>query len=575
MSSSANIELGTNQSAVSSLAAHLWQLFFLIRFALSQFIVAFLNKIDLSSYLVARLHTVAANRINANDYSRAETAYWLILRLRDNDRDATIQLADLFDDKAMLRRSTMILDNWLDRFPNDVEAHAILSKYYSQMSETAKAKNHLGIATGLAPNSSEVLEAFGYFHRWNGNLDESSRFFKSALNVRQKPSALFFLAENLIDAHEVEEAKRLLEEALQLAPGFVSPYVSLALCGHYRDLSHPHIDFIKYRLEKGCLHPIARTNLHFALGASYEKLGLWNEAFAQFKAGNDITWKRVQELVSINERAEYSDQQMQTFDSEFLESMRAGGDERSGESLIFIVGMPRSGSTLTEQILASHPEVFAGGERQDLALAIEDVCAELNEPYPACIRRLDRETIGSIGKRYLERASELFDGRARFVDKMLFNYMEIGLIAAIFPNAKVIHCQRDPLDSCVSSYCKNLQSCHYTHDLRTLGLVYRQYERLMAYWHSVLPGRILDVQYEEMVTDPETQIRRLLAHCELPWHPGCLNPHQTKRPVNTASAGQVNSPINTRSIGRWKNYEKHLGLLIEALSDLGTCKMPV
>jgi tetratricopeptide (TPR) repeat protein len=557
------------------LAAHLWQLFFRIRFALSQCLVALLNKIDFTSYLIPWLHKAAANRIIANDYSRAETAYWLILRLRADDREATIQLADLFDDKSMLRMSASIIDNWLERFPDDVDAHIILSKHYSQMSETAKAKEHLNIASGLTPNSAEVLEAFGYFHRWNGNLEESSRFFKSALHQKRKPSALSLFAENLIDEHEEAEAKKLLEEALQLAPGFVAPYVSLAMCGHYRDLSHPHIDLIKNRLAKGNLHPIARTNLHFALGASYEKLSLWDEAFAQFKAGNDITWKRVQELVSIKERTEYSDQQMQTFDADFLESMRAGGDERSGESLIFIVGMPRSGSTLTEQILASHPEVFAGGERQDLSLAIEDICAELNEPYPACIRRLDREAIGNIGKRYLERVAELFDGHARFVDKMLFNYMEIGLIATIFPKAKVIHCRRDPLDSCVSSYCKNLVSCHYTHDLRTLGLVYRQYERLMAYWHSVLPGRILDVQYEEMATDPEAQIRRLLEYCELPWHPGCLTPHQTKRPVNTASAGQVNSPINTRSIGRWKNYEKHLGPLIDALSDLGTCKMPV
>jgi len=562
MTSSTNIGLAPNRSALPWLAARLWQLVFRIRFALSQCLVAFLNKIDLSSYLIAWLHKVAAK-----DYYRAETACRLILRFRADDREATIQLADLFDDKSMLRMSTSIIDNWLERFPDDVDAHIILSKHYSQMSETAKAKEHLNIASGLTPNSFDVLEAFGYFHRWNGNLEESSRFFKSALNQQQKPSALFFLAENLIDAHEEAEAKKLLEEALQLAPGFVTPYVSLALCGHYRDLSHPHIDFIKYRLEKGCLHPIARTNLHFALGASYEKLSLWDEAFAQFKAGNDITWKRVQELVGIKERAEYSDQQMQTFDSEFLESMRAGGDERSGESLIFIVGMPRSGSTLTEQILASHPEVSAGGERHDLSLATEDICSELNEPYPSCIRHLDREVIDSIGKRYLERVSELFNGHARFVDKQLFNYTEIGLIAAIFPKAKVIHCRRNPLDSCVSSYCKNLLSCHYTHDLRTLGLVYRQYERLMSYWHSVLPGRILDVQYEEMATDPETQIRRLLAHCELSWHSGCLTPHQTKRPVNTASATQVNAPINSRSIGRWKNYEKHLAPLIDVLSD--------
>ena len=218
MTSSTNVGLVPNRSALSWLADHLWQLFFLIRFALAQCIVALLNKIDLSSYLIAWLHKVATK-----DYYRAETAYWLILRLRADDRYATIELADLLSDKAMLRRSTLIIDNWLERFPDDVEAHIIMSKYLSQMSETAKAKEHLDIVSRLAPNSADVLEAFGYFHRWNGNLYESSRFFKSALNERQKPSALFYLVENLIDASEEEEAKRLLEGALLLAPGFAAP----------------------------------------------------------------------------------------------------------------------------------------------------------------------------------------------------------------------------------------------------------------------------------------------------------------------------------------------------------------
>jgi tetratricopeptide (TPR) repeat protein len=250
MTSSTNIELVQNRSTLSWLAAHLLHVFFLIRFAVSKCIVALLNKLDVSSYLVTWLHKVAANKLMANDYSRAETAYKLILRLRPDDRNATIVLADLFSDKAMLRMSTLIIDNWLTRFPIDDGAHIILSKYYSEMSETAKAKEHLDIASGLAPNSAEVLEAFGHFHRWNGNLDESSRFFESALNVLQTPSALFLLAENLIDAREEEEAKRLFEQALQLAPDFAAPYVSLALCGHYHDLSHPHIVYIKHRLQK-------------------------------------------------------------------------------------------------------------------------------------------------------------------------------------------------------------------------------------------------------------------------------------------------------------------------------------
>jgi tetratricopeptide (TPR) repeat protein len=546
-------------------AAHLRQMSFRIRFTQSQCIVALLHKLGLTNCLAAWLHKVAVKY-----YASAEIAYKIILRLRPDDRDATMKLAELFIFKAMPSESTLIIDNWVNRFPNDIDAHIVLSRYYSIMHETARAKEHLEIASNLAPNAVDLLEAFGYFHRWNGNLNESTRFYVSALNGRQKPSTLFFLAENRIDEHEQEEAIRLLEQALRLAPDWGRLYLFLGLCGYFRDLSHPHIVYIKNRLEKGSLHPMARVSFHFALGTIYEKAGQWDESFVQFKAGQEINWSWHKHLVSLKKRTETIDQLIEVFNSGFLEALQARGDEWSGGSpFIFIVGMPRSGSTLVEQILASHPDVFAGGERRDIYFVIEQFCSELNEPYP-CIRLLDRQVLEGLRKRYTERVSGLFDGHARFVDKQLSNYMHIGLITALFPKAKVIHCRRNALDCCVSSFCKNIFFDPVTQDLRTLGLVYRQYERLMRHWHSVLPGRILDVQYEEMVSDPEAQIRRLLTHCELSWHPRCLTPHQTKRAVNTVSRTQVNSPINTRSIGRWKNYEKHLGPLIKALSDSGS-----
>ena len=564
MSSSKSIEIERKRSALAWVAVHLRQLFFRIRFSQSQCIVALLHKLGLSSYLAAWLHKVAVKY-----YACAEIAYKIILRLRPDDRDATIKLAELYIFKAMPNATALIIDNWVERFPNDINAHIRLSKFYNLMSETAKAKEHLEIASGLAPNSGDVLEAFGYFHRWNGSLDESSRFYELALKERQKPSTLFHLAENLIDGREKEEAMRLLEQAIQLAPDSGGLYLSLALCGYYRDLSHAHIVYIKNRLEKRDLHPMARASFHFALGTIHEKMGQLDEAFLQFKAGQDINWSWHKDGISLKHLTDIIDQLIKIFNSEFLEAFQPLGDGRSGESLIFIVGMPRSGSTLMEQILASHPDVFAGGERRDLFIILEQLFSELNQPYPSCIRRLDRQALESLGKRYMERVSGLFDGYARFVDKHLSNYMHVGLITAIFPKAKLIHCQRNVLDSCVSGFCKDIFFSPFTQDLRTFGLVYCQYERIMRHWHSVLPGRILDVQYEEMVGDPGVQIRRLLTHCELSWHPGCLTPHQTKRPVNTVSATQVNSPITTRSIGRWKNYEKHLGPLINALSDSG------
>jgi Sulfotransferase family len=141
----------------------------------------------------------------------------------------------------------------------------------------------------------------------------------------------------------------------------------------------------------------------------------------------------------------------------------------------------------------------------------------------------------------------------------------IGLIAIMFPEAKIIHCHRNALDTCASCNCRNLPHVGFAHDLTQLGAAYRQYARLMSYWHSVLPGRIVDVQYEGLVNEPEPEIRRLLAHCRLPWHPDCLNPHAKKRPIFTQSATQVRSAINLGSVGRWKNYAKHLGPLINAL----------
>jgi sulfotransferase family protein len=237
---------------------------------------------------------------------------------------------------------------------------------------------------------------------------------------------------------------------------------------------------------------------------------------------------------------------------------------RCGAPLIFVVGMPRCGSTLVEQILATHPDVRAGGERSHLKRFIDAQSAKLDEPYPSWTRRLDREVCLRPGSEFVSQMDEVLGERPRFVEKQLANYLHLGFIAAILPAAKVIHCRRDAMDTCVSCYFTNLQNIAYTHDLTTLGNVYRDYERLMAPWHCVLPGRILEVSYESVVSEPETQIRRLLAHCELSRDPECLAPHKTKRAVLTASAAQVKRPISSQSVGRWRNYEKHLGPLIEA-----------
>jgi hypothetical protein len=236
---------------------------------------------------------------------------------------------------------------------------------------------------------------------------------------------------------------------------------------------------------------------------------------------------------------------------------------------IFVLGMPRSGTTLVEQILASHPQAHGAGELHNFFEAMLGVQGPDGRPVPATksVPALDAKIFADIGARYLAGIRELAPAASRIVNKMPNNYYFIGFIHLALPSAKIIHVIRDPIDTCVSCFSKLFTlELNYTYDLAELGRYYRQYERLMAHWRRVLPpGRILDVRYEDVVADLEGQTRRLLEHCELPWDKRCIAFHETERQVRTASAVQVRQPIYASAIGRWRPYKDFIGPLLEAL----------
>ena len=236
---------------------------------------------------------------------------------------------------------------------------------------------------------------------------------------------------------------------------------------------------------------------------------------------------------------------------------------------IFVIGMPRSGTTLVEQILASHPMVHGAGELQ----TFNDVVLEVRGPdgntlpYPDFVPSLDRGALKAVGERYVALVRKLAPSGERVTDKMPSNYYFAGLIHLALPNAKLIHTMRDPVDTCVSCFSKLFSAeQNHTYDLSELGRYYRHYEKLMAHWRRVLPqDRMLDVRYEDVVADLEAQARRVIAYCGLPWDDRCLAFHKTDRPVRTASATQVRQPIYASAIGRWKVYEEFLGPLLKEL----------
>jgi hypothetical protein len=238
---------------------------------------------------------------------------------------------------------------------------------------------------------------------------------------------------------------------------------------------------------------------------------------------------------------------------------------------ILIVGLPRSGSTLLEQILASHSQLDATHELGDLTRSVQTLRRRSHnqERFPEFLGKTRAAGWSRIGREYLKRTARYRQGAPYFVDKNPNNFIFAGVVKLAMPNAKVINARRHPLDSCLGAYKQLFASGQpFTYDMTELGEYYLQYQRLMDHWHSVMPGFVLDVHYEDVVSDLETQVRRLLDFCGLPFEEACLNFHETKRAVKTASSEQVRQPIYSSSLNRWRNYEAHLDALVHILEPL-------
>ena len=249
----------------------------------------------------------------------------------------------------------------------------------------------------------------------------------------------------------------------------------------------------------------------------------------------------------------------------FLDHTRIGSKSKFP---IFIVGMPRSGTSLTEQILASHPDVFGCGELDDinsLTLKIKSLTSEI---YPLGIKKLSRPMLSKMASIYITKVKTMSQGALRATDKMPHNFLNIGLITLLFPNAKIIHCKRNPMDTALSIFRQKFSGDHpYSHTLTGLGDYYRHYQSLMAHWHNVLPFRIYDVEYESLIENTEEEIRALLKFCDLPFNSKCLHFNETERPVATASHSQVRQPIYTSSVSAWRRYEKQMQPFVDALGS--------
>jgi tetratricopeptide (TPR) repeat protein len=310
----------------------------------------------------------------------------------------------------------------------------------------------------------------------------------------------------------------------------------------------------------------ADAQLYFALGMALEQRGEYPQAFVSYARGNTLRRRDAPFDIEAFERRAARIRAF--FGAAFFAGHAGGGDP--SRAPIFIVGLPRSGSTLIEQILASHSQVDGTMELPNILNLVGGFAdlASNHDGYPEAIGGAPAAHFAALGSRYIRETAPLRRGREHFTDKLPNNFSHVGLIHAILPNATVIDARRHPMDACFSTFKQHFASGQtFSYDLEDLGRYYRCYLALMDHWDAVLPGKVLHVQYEELVRDPQASIRRLLAHCRLPFEPACLNQHETSRAVRTPSAEQVRQPIYTSAVGYWRHYERELESLKRALGE--------
>jgi hypothetical protein len=307
--------------------------------------------------------------------------------------------------------------------------------------------------------------------------------------------------------------------------------------------------------------------LHFALGKCYDDINEHSTAFKHYQQGCQLKRGRIN--YNADDQTRFFDNLINIFDKSMFKSLRQFAN--TSDFPIFVLGMPRSGTTLTEQIIASHPNVFGAGELHHF---IEYSNISVNTPsgsvfYPDNLKLLSDEQLSKIGTQYVERLRKYSADAEHVTDKMPGNFANLGLIHALLPNAKIIHIERNAFDNCLSCYTRLFQhGQNFTYDLTELGRYYADYRRLMQHWRKVLPkDAFLDVSYEELVADTETQARRIIDYCGLEWDANCLEFHKMERQVRTASVTQVRQPIYKTSLERWRFFEKELAPLAIALGD--------
>ena len=449
-----------------------------------------------------------------------------------------------------------LLTKILKREPQNISVLNNLGLVSAQCGDNSEAEEYYSKALNLKPDFIDVLINLGNLKLSQDDNEEAKKLFLRALKIdNQLIPANLSLAAYYEQSGKFEEAKDLYRKILKKNPSYTIADKSLSLIHKYK-LGDDHLKTMEEKLSNDSDEEDSKR-LNFALGKAYEDIGDYEKSFKLYEAGNKLYNKKL----TYNQKNEinYIERIKRLFENNNIAPL-----DDYGQKIIFIVGMPRSGTTLAEQILSSHKSIFGAGELNYLKEAIEK---NLFTENGLNAESLKPEILKKIKDYYLEKIKIYKNKEEYLVDKAPLNFRWIGFILGIFPNSKIIHCSRNPMDVCWSNYKNTFpsRSMDYTYDFNNLASFYKTYDDLMQFWVKKFGNKIFSLVYENLISHKEIETKKILNFCDLAWDDNCLDFHKNKKIVSTASLAQVRQPLYNSSVGRWKNYSKELSTLEKLL----------
>jgi len=528
--------------------------------------VGYRRAIDLKPDHADACNNLAHILFDRGNLDEAAEYYRRVTTLKPDSAEARNNLGCILLDRGNLVEATACFEEAIRLQPDYAEAHCNLGVALKEQGKLDQAMQCHARALAINPDYAKACNNMASVLKMQARLEEAMAYCDRALSLKPDFAEAHCNRANVfLDQGDLTQAEKICRLAITLKPGYPEAYYNLSQMKTFREGDADLGNLEALSAESVRLPAAKRPYIHFAFAKALEDVGDYPGSFEQLAKGNRL--KR--QLVAYDEMGtkESFRQIAEVFDGRRMN--RYGGTGDASATPIFVLGMPRSGSTLIEQILSNHPLIHGAGELPLLSVVANSLRDHTGRSlsYPHSFSSVDAATLRSLGETYLRSLPKPPVGKLRIVDKMPGNFAYVGLIHLFLPNARIIHTMRNPADTCFSCYSKLFtHGMEFSYDLGELGRYHMCYESMMNHWRSVLPpDAMLDVSYEQVVDDLERQARRLIDFCGLPWDSACLSFHENKRPVSTASNVQARRPIYRSSVNRWQRYEAFLGPLLDEL----------